>query len=54
MEFKLDRTAEEALAQIDSKGYMLPFRADGRRFIKIGANFSTQLRGIDSWIIEEE
>lgn len=50
-EFKLNGTAKEALEQIDTKNYLLPFRADGRQLVKIGANFSTELRGIDSWII---
>ena len=30
-EFKYDGTPEEALAQIDSKQYAIPYRADGRR-----------------------
>ncbi len=35
MEFKLNGTAEEALRQIDEKGYALPFAADKRQVIKI-------------------
>lgn len=53
MEFKMDRTAEEALAQIDSKHYLLPFKADGRKLIKIGANFDSESRTLASWVIEE-
>lgn len=52
-EFKMNRSAEEALRQIDSKDYLLPFRADGRRLIKIGANFSDVTHSISEWIIEE-
>jgi hypothetical protein len=52
MEFKIDRSAEEALAQIDSKDYLIPFRADGRKLIKIGANFDSASRNIASWIIQ--
>ncbi len=52
-EFKMDKSAEEAIAQIDSKDYLLPFKADNRRLIKIGANFSSKLRSIDSWLIVE-
>ncbi|MDE5643381.1 MAG: ATP-binding protein [Muribaculaceae bacterium] len=51
-EFKLDGSAREALNQIDSRGYPTPFKADGRRIIKIGANFSSSLRSIESWIVE--
>jgi hypothetical protein len=52
MEFKLNGTAEEALAQINDKNYALPFAADGRRLIKVGVNFSSQTRNIERWIIE--
>ena len=52
-EFKMDKSAEEALRQIDGKSYTLPFKADKRNLIKIGANFSSKIRGLDSWIIEE-
>jgi hypothetical protein len=52
MEFKLDGTAEEALAQINDKSYALPFAADDRKLIKVGVNFSSQTRNIDRWLIE--
>lgn len=52
-EFKIDKTAREALVQIDSRSYLLPFSADGRRLVKVGANFSSAMRTLDSWIIEE-
>ena len=29
-EFKLNGTAEEALQQIEDKGYLIPYQADGR------------------------
>ncbi len=51
MELKLDGSAEEALRQIDEKGYATPFVADNRTLYKIGVNFSTTSRGIDSYII---
>jgi hypothetical protein len=51
MEFKLDGTAEEALAQINDKNYVLPFAVDSRKLVKVGVNFSTSTRNIDSWII---
>jgi hypothetical protein len=52
MEFKLDGTAEEALAQINDKGYARPFEVSGRRLMKVGVNFSATTRNIDRWIIE--
>ena len=50
-EFKLDGSAEEALKQIEEKEYALPFESDGRKIYKIGVNFSSKKRNIDSWII---
>ena len=46
-EFKYNRSAEEAIRQIDEKGYALPFAADTRQLIKIGVNFSSETRRID-------
>jgi hypothetical protein len=51
MEFKIDGTAEEALAQINDKNYALPFAVDNRKLIKVGVNFSSKTRNIDRWII---
>jgi hypothetical protein len=53
MEFKLNGTAEEALAQINDKNYPLPFTSDERKLIKIGVNFSSTTRNIERWIVEE-
>lgn len=48
-EIKINKSAQEALAQIDNKGYMVPFEADGRKLVKIGINFSTTTRTIEDW-----
>lgn len=48
IECKLDRTAEEALAQIDERGYAEPFALDNRTLYKIGVNFSSGTRGVES------
>ena len=50
-EFKFNKSAEEALAQIDEKGYAEPFKSDGRQIVKVGVNFSTACRNIDRWIV---
>ncbi len=53
-EFKIDKTPEEALFQINNKGYAIKWEARGdRKVIKIGVNFASSLRNIDSWIVEE-
>ena len=41
-EFKLDGTAEEALAQIEEKGYARPYEADSRKLFKVGTVFSSE------------
>ncbi len=51
LELKLDKTADEALAQIEAKGYANPFADDARQLFKIGINFSTSTRRIDDWKI---
>ena len=53
MEFKLEGTAEEALRQIEEKGYAVPFQTDGRKVYKIGVNFSSSTRNIQEWKVEE-
>ena len=52
MELKLDGTVEEALRQIDDKGYAIPYEADGRRIVKVGIRFSSEERTITEWKIE--
>ena len=52
-EFKFDKTAEEALAQIDTKDYALPFQFDERKLYKVGVNFSKEARNIDDFIWKE-
>ena len=50
-EFKFNKSAEDALAQIDEKGYAELSRFDGRMIMKTGVNFSTACRNIDRWIV---
>lgn len=49
MEFKVSGTAEEALSQIDERGYADPYAADHRKLYKIGVAFSEEKRNIVSW-----
>lgn len=51
-EFKLNGSAQEALDQIDEKGYLIPYTADGRQMIKVGVNFDAGERNLGDWIIE--
>ena len=53
-EFKLDGSVEEALRQIDDKGYMIPYSANGKRLVKVGVNFDKELRTIGEWNVVEK
>ena len=50
-EFKLNDTAQEAMKQIDEKGYLTPYQMDGRKLVKIGVEFSKEERNIHSYIV---
>ena len=52
-EFKLDGTAEEALAQIESQGYARPYEADNRELFKIGTVFSSETGTISDWKVSK-
>ena len=51
MELKMHGTAQEALDQINSKDYAIPYQAQGKRIIKIGVAFSQETRTLSEWII---
>ena len=48
-EFKLDGSADEALLQIEEKGYARPYEADKRKIHKVGVSFSSKTGTIDDW-----
>jgi hypothetical protein len=52
-EFKMDdnATAEDALAQINSKDYVIPYTADYRKLVKIGVEFSQTEKDVKRWLI---
>ncbi len=50
-EFKLDGTAQEALQQIEEKGYAREYATDGRQVYKIGASFSSETGTISDWVV---
>lgn len=51
LELKVDDTVENALAQIDSKGYAIPYEADSRKVTKCGICISSEARNIANWRI---
>lgn len=51
-EMKVDGTAREALAQIDTKGYAIPYETDNRRVVKVGVKFDKDTRVPEDWVFE--
>lgn len=51
-EFKLDKSADEALSQIEEKGYAKPYAADLRKVYKVGVNFDSKERNITEWKVK--
>jgi len=50
-ELKVDGSAQQALEQIDDKGYALQYQTEGRKVVKAGVSFSSQTKTIDNWVI---
>lgn len=50
-EFKLDGTAEEAVRQIEEKGYACEYESDSRKLYKVGAVFSSETGTIEEWMV---
>jgi len=55
LELKVDGSAQDALAQINSKNYAIPYKYDGREIIKIGVNISSEnnVRTVTDWAVEK-
>jgi hypothetical protein len=51
-EFKLNGTAEEALAQIRAKDYLLPWKRGGKQLFRVGISIDQEKRNIGEWIYE--
>ena len=50
MELKYNHTAQEALDQINRKGYAEKYALDGRPVTKVGISFSSEERNITDWL----
>ncbi len=53
LEFKLDKSAEEALRQIEEKQYFKPYLDDSRKRVGIGINFSTAERAVEEFLVRD-
>ncbi|MEM7132371.1 MAG: ATP-binding protein [Chloroflexota bacterium] len=53
LEFKLDKSADEALQQIKDKGYADKYTADPRPKVLLGINFSSKQKTVEGWKMME-
>lgn len=54
-DFRLNGTAEEAMAQIDDKGYLIPYSANtgtGQKVCKLAVEFDKAKRNIGRWLVD--
>ena len=51
-ELKVNGTAQEALNQINDKGYALPYYTDGKKTVKIGVQFDRDTMTIKEYLVE--
>ena len=52
LELKTRGTAQEALEQIDSHSYAIPYDTDGRQVVKVGCRFNVDSRTLEDWVTE--
>ncbi len=51
LELKAGGSAEEALAQINSRGYALPYTSEGKAVVKVGVAVDREKRTVQNWIV---
>ncbi len=51
-EFKRDKSADEALQQIEEKNYAAPFASDRRKLFKVDVNFDSKEKNINEWKVK--
>ena len=51
-ELKVHGTAQEAMDQINSKNYALPYETDGRKVVKVGVAFERETMTVGEWVVE--
>lgn len=52
IELKAGGSAEQALQQIEAKGYAKPYLTDGRKIVKVGVNIDKESRTVEDWKID--
>ena len=51
-ELKVGGTAQEALDQINSKGYALPYHTDGKKVVKVGVQFDRKTMTVGEYLVD--
>ena len=51
-ELKVNGTAQEALDQINSKGYALPYETEGRALVKVGVQFDRDTMTVGEYLVQ--
>ena len=54
MELKINGTAQDALQQIEDRGYARRYATDGRRIVKAGMAFDTEKRSLTEFCVVDE
>ena len=52
-ELKTGGTAQEALDQINSKGYALPYATEGKKVVKVGVQFDRDTMTVGEYLVEQ-
>jgi len=52
-ELKVNDTAQNALAQIDKRGYAFPYQTNNRKVVKVGVKMNAETRMIEAWEVGE-
>jgi len=52
LELKANGTAQEALDQINSKNYALPYETEGRQVVKVGVAFERETMTVGEYKVE--
>ena len=52
-ELKVNGTAQEALNQINGKGYFLPYETEGRKIAKVGVQFDRETMTVGEYLVEQ-
>ena len=53
IEFKLNKSADNAMQQIENKDYAMKYRKEGKKIMLLGVNFDSEAGNITDWIKEE-